>query len=148
MIEEARPAPKRKAIPLHVKLAVALAALGVKESQIDWSHEPALGLRAINDAGTDYKPPQLDPAFIFIRPRADHDEITFKDNGTGRGDLTAIAYVKNTAAAQRNHQAVMAAKMSGEQEPEPRTRKKKIQSRGFSDQHRPLRGRNTFQKRK
>ena len=81
--------PKRRPIPLHVKLDVALRALGLKESEIDWSHEPALGLRAIRDDGTDWSPAQHDPDFIFIRKSPEHDHITFKNNGTGRGDLTA-----------------------------------------------------------
>lgn len=102
--------PKRRAIPLSVKLDVALRALGVKASDIDWSHEPALELRAINDDGTDWKPPQHDPAFLLIRKRAEHDHITFKDNGTGRGDLTAIAHARGVRDDQRLHQAKLAVK--------------------------------------
>lgn len=136
-------APRRKSIPLGVKLAVALRALGVKESEIDWSHEPALGLRAINEDGTDYVPPQLDPEFIFIRKREKHDEITFKDNGTGRGDLTAIAHVKRSAQKHADHMARMDAKASGDMPPEPR-RKVKIPSRPFPKARRPMRSRSNL----
>ena len=137
-------APRRKSIPLGVKLAVALRALGVKASEIDYSHEPALGLRAINDDGTDYKPAQLDPEFIFIRARAAHDEITFKDNGTGRGDLTAIAHVRRTASKHGAHVQRIAAKGTGQKPPPKRGRR--LQSRGFGKGQRPLRSR-SFQKR-
>lgn len=139
--------PKRRPIPLHVKLDVALRALGLKESEIDWSHEPALGLRAIRDDGTDWSPAQHDPDFIFIRKSPEHDHITFKNNGTGRGDLTAIAHVKRTVAKDTHHKAVMAAKASGNDPPATKRRKAKIQSPGFKDQHRPLRGRNSFERK-
>lgn len=140
-------APRRKRIPDSVKLCVALLALGKKPSEIDWSHEPALGLRAINEAGTDYDPPQLDPRYLFIRDRAEHDHLTFEDNGTGRGDLTAIAHVKRTVRKQAEHQARVAAKVTGE-EPPPRRRKQAIRSGGFDKGHRPMRSRNTFQQRR
>jgi hypothetical protein len=132
-------APPRKQIPLGVKLAVALRALGVKESDIDWSHEPALQLRAINEAGTDYDPPQHDPDYLFIRKRAEHDAITFKDNGTGRGDITEIAHVKRRTRKHVEHEARMNAKATGEASPAPARRKAQIKSRGFDKGHRPLR---------
>lgn len=141
-------APARKPLPLSVKLAVALRALKVSESDIDWSHEPALGLRAVDDSGKDYIPPQHDPAFIFIRPRADHDRITFKDNGTGRADLTAIAHVKRVRKREAGHLAVLTAKLLGEEPPGPARRKRKIASRGFDKGHRPLRSRNDLRRRK
>jgi hypothetical protein len=141
------PSPARRAIPVSVKLTVALRALGLTEADIDWSHEPALGLRAINDAGTDYIPPQHDPAFIFIRPRADHDRITFKDNGTGRGDLSGIAHVKRIRRREADHLAVIAAKLLGGEPPVPVRRKRKIASRGFAKGHRPVRSRNDLGKK-
>jgi hypothetical protein len=143
-----RPAPARRPIPLGTKLAVALAALGVRESDIDWSHEPALGLRAINDDGTDYVPAQHDPAFIFIRPRADHDRITFKDNGTGRGDLTAIAHVKRASRKHHQHLAAIAAKLLGGDPPAPARKVRKIVSRGFEKGQRPLRSRNDLRRKR
>lgn len=139
-------APPRKAIPLGVKLSVALRALGLKETGIDWSHEPALQLRAINEAGTDYDPPQHDPNFLFIRKRAEHDHITFKDNGTGRGDLTAIAHVKRVVRKEREHQERRTAKQTGA-EPARQRPKQKIRSRGFDKGHRPLQSRG-FQRRR
>jgi hypothetical protein len=141
-----RPAPARKPLPLSAKLAVALRTLGVTESDIDWSHEPALGLRAINEAGTDYLPAQHDPAFIFIRTREIHDAITFKDNGTGRGDLTAIAHVKRVGKKHEGHLAAIAAKLLGDEAAVPERRVRKIPGRPFGKQHRPLRSRNDLNK--
>lgn len=140
--------PARREPPLSVKLDVALRALGVTEAQINWSHEPALGLRPVNDAGTDYVPPQHDPAHIFIRKRPEHDAITFKDNGTGRGDLTAIAHVKRVAKKETAHKAVMAAKVAGEEPPAPPRRKRTIQSAGFPKGHRPLRSRSDLRRKR
>lgn len=139
--------PTRRAIPLSVKLDVALRALGLHGIAIDWSHEPALELRAINDEGTDWKPPQHDPAYIFIRRKAEHAEITFKDNGTGRGDLTAIAHSKRLVQSQHAHGARMAAKM-GAPLSVPVRAKPAIPSRGFSKQHRPLRSRSDLKRRR
>jgi hypothetical protein len=121
--------PPRRPLTLSVKLEVALRALGVKESDIDWSHEPALQLRAINEAGTDYDPPQHDPGFIFIRRRAEHDRITFKDNGTGRGDLTAIAHSKRVTKEHEEFRRRILAKDAGE--PRPERRGHGLRSRGF-----------------
>lgn len=106
--------PPRRKIPDRVKAEVLLRALGLRGVAINWSHEPALELRAINDAGTDYVPAQLDPAYIFCRPKEDHDKLTFKDNGTGRSDLGAIAHVRRSAKKHAAHLARMDAKADGE----------------------------------
>jgi hypothetical protein len=136
-------APRRKPIPDRVKVQVLLRALGKTLSRIDWSHEPALQLRAINDAGTDYKPAQLDPNYIEIRDKPDHAVITFKNNGTGRGDITEIAHVRRRTRKHVEHEARIAAKVTGETAPVPRRTAKiparanpwpkgqKIRSRGF-----------------
>lgn len=130
--------PRRKPIPDSVKVQVLLRQLGLKGKKVDWSHEPALGLRAIKQDGSDYDPAQLDPEFIYAREAEDHDKLTFKDNGSGRGDLAAIAHVKRTAKKHRAHQEAMAAKAEGRTIERPR--KAMIRSRGFDKRHRPLRG--------
>jgi hypothetical protein len=128
------PPPPRRPLPLSVKLSVALRALGVKETEIDWSHEPALQLRAYDER--DYSPAQHDPGFIFIRRKAEHAAITFKDNGTGRGDLTAIAHVKRLGRKEEEFRRRLLAKDSGEPAREQRRKHQwpkgqKIRSRGF-----------------
>lgn len=64
--------PKRKAIPLRVKLDAALIALGLDPKATEFDHDPALGLRPVNADGDDFDPPQLDPRHIVPRGCADH----------------------------------------------------------------------------
>lgn len=135
-----RPAPKRKPVPDRVKVQALLRMLGLAGKTIEWSHEPALALRAINDDGTDYKPAQLDPRYIVARERAKHARLTNEDNGSGRSDKGAIAYVRHLGRDSLEHREKMAAKLTGAA-PVPELRKRTIQSRAFGTQHRPLRGR-------
>lgn len=121
------PSPARRTIPLSIKLAVALRALGVKASDINWSHEPALGLRAINEDGTDYDPPQHDPEYIFIRTKVQHSHITNKNNGTGRSDKGAIAHVRHLTEAQEETRRRILARNEGEPKPKSRWAKRKFQ---------------------
>lgn len=130
------PSPRRKAVPATVQVQVLLRMLGLKGKKINWSHEPALELRAINEAGTDWDPPQHDPDFIFARTKEDHDRLTFKDNGTGRGDLPAIAHSRRVTRKQEEHVRRMQAKLG--MNPAPAAKRKsnwskgrKLQSRGF-----------------
>lgn len=143
-VVEPRPEPKRKKIPLGVKVAVLtrmaadlglhdvwadertlgqrydllLEWLGLTGKQINWSHEPALGLRPINRRRTDYKPKQLDPRYIFARLKEDHARLTFVDNGTGRSDQGAIAHGKRIRRKERAHKA----RRAGNPVPEKRKR--------------------------
>lgn len=127
-----RVSPKRKSIPLSVQVEVLKRMLGLDKVKIDWSHEPALQLRVINDAGTDYVPAQLDPDYIVARRCEEHDRITFKDNGTGRGDLTAIAHVRRSADDDRRHQTTMAAKVFGTPAPREDKPRRKWPTRKFN----------------
>lgn len=65
--------PKRKAIPLSVKREVRdrqnhhCAGCGIiftTDDKIEYDHRPSIIMRAVNVDGTDYHPPQNDPAFI------------------------------------------------------------------------------------
>lgn len=131
-----RPRPRRKPIPDRVKVEVLLGMLGLKGKKINWSHEPALERRAINDEGTDWKPPQHDPNYIFARTKAEHDELTFKDNGTGMGDMTTIAHVKRVGRKHEDHTARMQSKLGMNAAPAPKRKGqwpqgRKLRSRGF-----------------
>ena len=124
----------RKAIPNSVKLQVALRqGFGVKESDINWSHEPALADREWDEEKQDTKPAQHDPEFIFIRPKSEHDRITYQDNGTGRGDIQMVAHNKRVRRKNTAHLARMRSKETGEPEPEAR-RKRAIPSRPLREQ--------------
>lgn len=76
---------------------------------------------------------------------------------TAEVDIPQIAKAKRTRIAEARHAAVMAAKTGQTEQladalakladPKRAQPKRKIQSRGFSKVHRPLRSRNTFERR-
>jgi hypothetical protein len=73
---------------------------------------------------------------LVPRPTAEHEEITAKR------DIPQIAKTKRLAKEQASFRARLLAKDSAEEPPAPSRPKHKIPSRGFSDQHRPMRGGN------
>lgn len=85
---------------LRVKLDAALIALGLDPRATQFDHDPALGLRPLNEDGTDTVPPQLDPKYITPRSTVAHRT---KTTGTppgqkvvhvANGDLHKIGKVK------------------------------------------------------
>jgi hypothetical protein len=138
----------RKDIPLRVKLAVALRMLGFAKGQrVDFDHNPALGLRDWDEETQDFIPPQLDADTIVIRTKPVHDIKTNGNGATSYGsDKHAIAKIGRVSEAEEAFRRRLLAKADPDIDapPRPRTR---IPNRGFSRQHRPLRGRGTFQKR-
>lgn len=98
--------PKRKAIPQRIRRIIehrqnGLCFCGCNRSimpgsQVEWDHSPALQLRPINAAGTDYIPAQLDPAHIVARCPASHKCKTFGlSKATSlNSDIHAIAKTK------------------------------------------------------
>ena len=66
--------PKRKSIPLWLKRLVVARQSGLcacgcgaavyADGRSRFDHRPPLWLRTVNAAGTDFEPPQLDPAAI------------------------------------------------------------------------------------
>ena len=137
----------RKAIPLSIKLAVALRMLGfVKGQRVDFDHDPALGLRDWDEEKQDFIPPQLDADFIVIRTEPDHDRKTNGNGATSYGsDKHAIAKIDRVSNAVEAFRRRLLAKADPDIDAPPRERSK-IPSRGFSRQHRPLRSRGTFKK--
>lgn len=140
--------PARKRIPDKVKVAVLLRMLGLAGKRIEWSHEPALGLRAINDAGTDYDPGQHDPDFIYARTVEQHAVLTNKNNGTGRSDKGGIAHVKQLVKKAARSRARREARVNGEPEPVRPARKISLRQNPWPPKgERPLRSRSSFQRR-
>lgn len=99
--------PKRKNIPMGVKLEAALLLLGFKPGEeVEWDHFPALALRPVNEAGTDYDPPQLDPRHLRpLRPAAHLAKTTgrkgeSKFSSSGGGDTSQAAKVKRLREAE------------------------------------------------
>lgn len=86
--------PARPTVPMRAQRDAALYALGLDPATAELDHNPALGLRYRDPVTGQYEPPANDPRYLVWRAPADHACKTFKDNGTGRGDLTAIAKVR------------------------------------------------------
>jgi hypothetical protein len=123
----------RKAIPLSVKLAVALRMLGF-EGPVDFDHDPALALREWDEAAGDFIPPQHDPNFIVIRTKAEHRAKTGGRKGEQRStsygsDQHAIAKLDRLTEDQQKFRQRLLAKDAGERVTPPR--KCKIPSRPF-----------------
>lgn len=125
------PAPRppkgfRKAIPLHVKLQVALAAMGLAESDIDWDHDPPIQLRVWDEAAQDTVPPCNDPAHIRIRIKADHRVKTSgaPTRAHNRGaDVTEIRRTDRLAEEQAAFRNRLLAKGTPKAEPPPKRKR-------------------------
>lgn len=126
--------PARKFIPIGIRLQACLYLLGFDpvNEKIEWDHDPALGLRAVNADGTDYEPAQLDPRFIRPMRKADHlakttgrkGESKFSSNGGG--DTSRVAKARRTLAEAEARVGIQT-KEPGKR----RERKGTIKSRGF-----------------
>lgn len=104
--DEAAPRPARLHIPVAVLRDAARRQGGFclcgcrtpcwvdakqTKSLVEWDHDPALRRRDVNEAGTDYIPPQLDPAYIVGRCEASHLVKTSGSGATTAGtDIGAI----------------------------------------------------------
>jgi hypothetical protein len=127
--------PSRKFIPIGIRLQACLYMLGFDpmNEEIEWDHFPAIGLRAVNEDGTDYEPRQLDPRYIRPMRKADHlvktsgrkGESKFSSNGGG--DTSRVAKAKRLLE-ETEERLRKGGRMVGER----RDRKGTIQSRGFS----------------
>lgn len=141
----------RKDIPLSVKLAAALRMLGfTKDDQVQYDHDPALGLRDWDDERGDFIPPQLDPEFIVIRTKAAHRTKTSGRKGEARStsygsDAHAIAKIDRLQKDQAAFRAKLLAKDSGEQL--AGKARQSIPSRGFPKGHRPMRSKSFSSRR-
>lgn len=128
----------RKAIPLSVKLAVALRMLGFRpEDEVQFDHDPALGLRPWNEETQDFVPPQLDPDAIVIKTKAAHRTKTSGRKGERRvtsygSDQHAIAKIDRVEKDEAAFRARLLAKDAAMAERRPVRPKRKIPSRGFS----------------
>lgn len=102
--------PKRRGIPDRVKKEVVARQGGIClcgcNRDVEWKahklttrfdHTPAIFLRPINDAGTDYEPPQLDPRYIVARC-IESDEAR---RSGGKARATTAGRETNAVAKQR-----------------------------------------------
>lgn len=155
-----------RAPSLSVKLAAALLALRDETGEPLIPYEHAKLMTADQVASLfrfDHYPirwtdggPTL-PWNIVPRLIAADKHKTFKDNGTGRGDLTDIAHDRALRTMEAVHRARMAecagsrklaSKVIASLEADRPKPKSRIPSRPFSKQHRPLQSRNDLRRRK
>jgi hypothetical protein len=113
--------PKRKAIPIGVKLAACERKLRelLGCDRIEYNHEPALIFRDVAPDGRDYIPAQNDPAYIDPISAEAHKRHT---NGTA---ATSLGSVKHGAAKIK--------RILGETKPKPKRNwpSRKLESRQF-----------------
>jgi hypothetical protein len=131
--------PKRKAIPLWVKVRV----LGRQEcdcaecgeplgASIEFDHRPAIILRPVNAAGDDYDPPQNDPDHIYALHKLCHLKRTV-------GRVVGAAKTVTTKGSDA-HLAAKFRRLEGK----PKAKRKwpagrKMQSRPFAKVKRKMR---------
>lgn len=99
-------------MPLAVKLAAALHALGLDPSAVDFDHDPALGLRPRDPETGDTIPPANDWRHIVPRDRRAHHDKTFGTHVPLSGDVSKIAKVKRLSAEQEAFRARLLTKGS------------------------------------
>jgi hypothetical protein len=91
--------PKRRNVPLKIKLEAALLQLGLDPKACHLDHDPALSLRPLNETGTDFNPPQHDPRYLRWLSTIDHSLKTSGRKGESKlsvsgGDQAKAAKVK------------------------------------------------------
>ena len=106
--------PKRKPIPLKARLEACLLLLKIDPKDVQWDHDPPLGLRSINDAGTDYEPPQHDPQYIQPLSAAAHALKTDGDHVPLSGDKSRISKAKRLERGPSCREALAAGKAARE----------------------------------
>lgn len=136
--------PKRRAPPKRVKDAVRKRQKGRcgcrtgecgrpelppdGKGLVHYQHDPALGVRPINEDRTDWIPPQHDPDYLYAEMAACHHRETnegrFGAHKIG-SDRYEIEKVKKRERAPRPKAQWGAGR--------------KLQGRGFSKQHKPMR---------
>jgi hypothetical protein len=129
----------RKAIPLGVKLHVALARFGLRLADVQFDHHPPLQLREWDEAAGDTIPPANDPAHIQMLLIAEHKAKTFGRRGektatTAGSDIGNIAKARRCAKRNAEFNALLAAKEPGQ----PRKKTSRIPSRPFQKRKRTI----------
>jgi hypothetical protein len=92
---------------------------------VRFDHRPALWERPYDPEKNDTVPSVNDPKFIDAILHEKHTRRTFKDNGSGRGDVSAAAHVRRVSRIHAEHKQAMAEKQPGV----PRKQKNTIPSR-------------------
>lgn len=158
----------RRTPPLGVKLQAALRqlveawrALGKIPADVpddavklQFDHYPALGLRDVDPDTRKYIPDQHDPEYLQWLYTPTHDIKTRGRGATTRGsdigEITKTRHLVEKRIERERAEATRTAIRMGEEPPPPPKRQKpksRLQSRGFSKTHRPLRGGSSFKRK-
>lgn len=101
----------RPRVPMRAQRDAALLQLGLDPTTAELDHRPALASRYRDPITGKYDPEANDPRYLrWLTPEA-HAQATFRDNGSGRGDLTAIAHTRRATRKHNEHLARMQAKL-------------------------------------
>lgn len=123
-----RASDHRKAIPLGVKLNACLILLGFTDEQIaggiEWDHDPALAIRALDEHGN-LHPPANDPHYIRPLTKPAHAEKTRGRGATTAGsDVGRAAKLKRLEKMNAAYRDLILRKAEGDPSPERKKRKR------------------------
>lgn len=142
---------------------ITAAAERAVRKRYELDHRPALTDRPYDTEAGDFIPPQNDPEHIDLIEARDHDERTFgrkadaaKTTTTRGSDVGERARTRDIRTSEAIHRAALAsrdgdyrgaAQILANAPKQSRLKpKRKIESRGFGDGHRPMQSRNDFRR--
>jgi len=132
-----RASDHRKHIPVGAKLHACLLLLGYTEEQIphlQWDHEPALGLRAVDAETGEMTPAPNDPRFIRPMLPDDHAVKTRGAGATTAGsDVGKIAKQKRVIRKEAAFRERVLAKGGKATAPKPKKPRRPWPSRPFAN---------------
>ena len=108
---------KRRHIPLAVKLAACLDAMGMTGEAIEWEHTIPLGLRAYDEMTGLYSPDEMDPRYLRPMAKGQHKLKTFGGHVPLSGDVSRIAKMKRLTAGESAFRERLLAKDAGDAPP-------------------------------
>ena len=112
----------RPSMPLSVKLDAALYALGLEPGNVDWHHEPSLGIRPYDPETGKWIPDANDPRHIVPLAKDTHKTQTTVDR-------KAIDKTRRNGEAEQAFRTRLLAKDTGDDVRD--VKRHRIQSRGF-----------------
>lgn len=135
-----RASDHRKHIPVGAKLHACLLLLGYTEEQIpliQWDHEPALGLRAVDAETGEMTPAPNDPRFIRPMLPDDHAVKTRGAGATTAGsDVGKMKKLRKLVAQQAEFHAKILAKGGKATAPKPKKPRRQWPSRPIPNRKR------------
>lgn len=121
----------RRHMPLSVKLDAALNALGLLGIDVEWDHNPPLGLRERDPVTGRYTPDENDPRYIEPMVKQAHREKTVGHPATcADGDIHKIAKARRLEREMEEFRARLLERPRKDDRPKNKWPKRKMESRG------------------